>query len=85
MNATTFGSVPRGVRDLAPIAALRLRPLPAPSKDELDRWRQYIRRRPIPNSKFPGGGSQPNADPLLGFPRGFNLAGDTAGGRGRGA
>ena len=39
---------PRGVRELASIAALRLRPLPAPSRDELDRLRALVRRRPLP-------------------------------------
>ena len=39
---------PRGVRELATIAALRMRPLPAPSKDEISRWKKLLRRRPLP-------------------------------------
>jgi hypothetical protein len=48
MNATTFGSVPRGVRATMPITAMRLRPLPAPSPDEVRRIEALLRRRPLP-------------------------------------
>jgi hypothetical protein len=39
---------PRGVRVDLPIATMRTKPLPARSKDEIDRWRQYLRRRTLP-------------------------------------
>jgi len=54
VSASTFGSVPRGVREMAPIAALRLRPLPAPNRDELDRLRALLRRRPLPRRRAAG-------------------------------
>jgi hypothetical protein len=43
MNTSPSPSVPpRGVRDL--IATMRSRPLPARSRDEIDRWSKYIRK-----------------------------------------
>jgi len=40
---------PRGVCVTMPIMAIRVKPLPAPSSDEVDRLRALLRRRPLPN------------------------------------
>jgi len=39
---------PFGTRLTMPIEAMRARPLPARSKDEIERWRRLVRTRPLP-------------------------------------
>jgi len=40
---------PRGVRVTMPIMAMRIKSLHTPSRNEVDRLRALLRRRPLPN------------------------------------
>lgn len=63
---------PRGVRVCAPVAHLFRVPLPRYSETEIARLRALLRRKPIPNSKFPGGRAcNPPLAPAPAFPPGL--------------
>lgn len=55
MNCGPTPSVPPpGVRQALPISAMRIRTLPPRSREELDRLRALLRRRPLPRRRAAG-------------------------------
>jgi len=51
VNASPPSVPPRGVRVSMNISRMRVKGLPAPNRDELDRLRALLRRRPLPRRR----------------------------------